>query len=71
MPSSQPEVSVHPIMAVIDILLVATGIFFLAAALTHGRQFPRRARETDRARSRGAEGPATLLPRTIQRTALD
>jgi hypothetical protein len=58
------------IVNLVEILLLASGIFFLAAAFADGR-LPRWAGRSSLAHLRGAQGPATLTPRTIRRTALD
>ncbi len=61
----------NPITAIIEILLIASGLFFLGLALADGRRATRRAAEPDVAHPSGVREPATVLPRTIRRTALD
>ena len=60
------------IQAFIEVALVASGVFFLAAAILDGR---RETRPVGAARGaavpRDAAGAPTLVPRTIRSTALD
>lgn len=56
----------------VEVLLIASGLFFLTAALLDGRRATRRVDGSNEAQIPGAaRGPATLLPRTIRRTAPD
>ena len=60
------------IQAFVEVALVASGLFFLGVALLDGRRAARPAVERDGPQVPGtARGGATLLPRTIRRTALD
>jgi len=65
------EADVQLIVNLVEVLLIVSGLFFLTAALADGRRLPRWAGRSTVAHLRGAQGPATLTPRTIRRTALD
>ena len=60
------------IQAFVEVALVASGLFFLGVTLLDGRRAARPAVRPDGSQAPGAvRGGATLLPRTIRRTALD
>ena len=60
------------VQAFIEVALLASGLFFLAAAVMDGRRQTGPAGATDGAVApRDAGGATTLVPRTIRSTALD
>ncbi len=60
------------IQAFVEVALVASGLFFLAAAFMDGRRETRPAGAADGAVApRDAGGATALVPRTIRSTALD
>ena len=60
------------VQAFVEVALVASGVFFLAAALLDGRRETRPVGAAHGAAApHEAAGAATLMPRTIRTTALD
>jgi hypothetical protein len=56
----------HPVIALVEVLLIASGVFFLAAAVLDGKPFHQRMPVSRHDMS----GRHALAPRTIRQTLL-